>query len=95
METFNFTKAGYAYHLGNFQFYWISKDTYYEVTHYGRTGIICQVHPYKGEEGTLGQDSKMFTVIAHDYPGVGKLEQMVKGADLLEYIDSIRMGRGM
>ncbi len=56
---------------------------------------ICIVEPYKGEYHTdFTNPKKMYTVKADNYPGVGKLDQMVKGSDLLEYIDSIRMGRG-
>ena len=97
METFKFTQSpgDYATPYGGFTFYWIDREKNYSVTHGSIAGIVCSVVPYKNEAGTLGQDSKMFTVKASNYPGIGQLEQMVKGSDLLDYIDSIRMGRGM
>jgi hypothetical protein len=84
------------YPVGPYSLEWEAAGKSYDVYYYGRKDQhVCRVFPYKGEEGTIGQASKMFTVKATEYPGIGSLEQMVKGADLLEYIDSIRMGRGM
>lgn len=84
--------------LGEFTFKWFPLSGLYDVYTGEPKGklyppLICRVIPYKNEYGTLGNDSKMFTVTADDYPVIGHLEQMVKGSDLLEYIESVRMGR--
>jgi hypothetical protein len=95
IETFKFTTTGdYATGLGGFLLYWSTRDKSYTVTHPNIMGVVCKVYPYKGEEGTLSDPSKMFTVKADNYPGVGSLEQMVKGSDLQDYLDSVRLGRG-
>lgn len=95
METFKFTQVAgdYALKFGDFMLYWYARNKSYSVTHSTVLGQVCSIQPYKGEEGTLGTPGKMFTVKADNYPGIGTLEQMVKQQDLLDYIDSIRMGR--
>ena len=95
METFKFTHTGdCAISLGGFTLYWTERDRNYAVTHPSHLGIICRVYPYNGEaHHQLGDTKKMYTVKADKYPGVGNLDQMVKGADLPEYLESIRMGR--
>jgi len=96
METFKFTHtADKAVQYGGFTLYWIDRSKSYKVTHPSHLGIICEVYPYKGEADTLGEPSKMFTVKADKYPGIGNLEQMVKDSDLMEYLESIRMGRAL
>lgn len=96
METFKFTQVqgDHAVPLGDFMLYWYQRTKTYSVTHPNVPGVVCTVIPYKSEENTLGTAGKMFTVKADNYPGIGNLEQMVKQQDLLDYLDSIRMGRG-
>jgi hypothetical protein len=95
METFNFThKDDLALTAGSFIFYWTDRDKSYSVTHPSHLGIICKVYPYAGEaHHQLSDPRKMYTVKADKYPGIGNLEQMVKGSDLMEYVESILMGR--
>jgi hypothetical protein len=81
--------------LGDFTFEWLSLSKYYSVFLYGRRDkLVCEVHPYKGvKPDNILEPKNMYTVKAQDYPGTGNLEQMVKGSDLLEYVDSLRRGR--
>lgn len=67
-------------------------DVYYKVA--AKEYLVCQVLPYKGiKPENITDPKQMYTVKAKDYPGIGNLEQMVKGSDLLDYVDSIRRGR--
>jgi len=82
--------------LLNYHLEWDSVSKSYDVYYLGmKDKHVCRVFPYGGESGTLNDPKKMFTVKAVNYPGVGNIEQMVKGADLPEYVDSLRKGRGM
>jgi len=89
------TLPPFQINLGNYSFVWEDIGGSYDVYTYGRADShVCRVFPYKpGDKDLLS--NKMYTVKAAGYPGIGNLEQMVKGADLIEYVDSIRRGRGM
>lgn len=91
--------------VGDYDFTWLPASKLWRISavRHQRTGYsamysqeICQVLPYKDEYHTEFYNAKkMYTVKASSYPGIGELEQMVRGSDLQAYIDSIRMGRGM
>jgi hypothetical protein len=84
--------------LGHYWLEWTPTGQLFDVYLLGGVGRkdqhICQVLPYKGiKPENITDPKQMYTVKAKDYPGIGNLEQMVKGSDLLDYIDSIRRGR--
>lgn len=78
----------------DYTLYWDEKGAYYAVTHPSIGGLLCKIYPYKGEaHHNLADPKKMYTIKADNFPGVGQLDQMVKGSDLPDYLDSVRAGR--
>lgn len=76
-----------------FDFTWKPASKLWDVLYHG-ADKVCQVIPYNNEyHADFANPKKMYTVKAENYPGVGTVEQMVKGSDLLEYIESIQLGR--
>jgi hypothetical protein len=71
-------------------------DVYPRGLMFDTKNLICciQEMPYKNPvTGDFGSSKRMYTVTAKDYPGVGNLEQVVKGDDLENYLDSVYEGR--
>lgn len=64
------------------------------------TGHLCRVEIMPGRGGVVedqydfGNPHKAYRVLATDFPGVGNLNQIVRGEDLVNYLESVAYARG-
>lgn len=64
------------------------------------TGHLCRVEIMPGKGGVIedefdfGNPHRAYRVLAVDFPGVGDLNQIVQGGDLMVYLETIAVARG-